>query len=598
MAVPFIFHFLMTIFVAFVTLYVIDWPDRVYNLNHRRPQVVEVDGSITQAGIKSYRPLQSDITTALSVAASATRAAAVCWTGKLLWRYAFMLMEKGEITIAGFSKVVDGGIMTLLWPRDVANRKNVFLAYLIIFTCFGMDYVSSILTGSVTWQLFSVMVEGFVPVVNITQGIAGTDISFYRNKSVFVSDAIQGGVAFDLVSWGTLNTDSSNLAIPSNITRRTIVQSADTQTIQNVYIGSTLDSILLPYFRVDKFEYITDPDATLTSQQKSLLNDSSVYNPYNNDQGLVAFLPDTFWGPGSDPNLPDPINVTESRILSIQVFQSSDPNCTSPYPDFFIPSHVNFYHTLTANSTYYSCFAFANVTYFAGGAICQDCKIVSPAVVEGNVYRSNLRLIADPLTIEALAITPSVAAASVVTGFTYIPSGASNGETSLQSYAIEFVSRAYQSAWSYLACELGGLGSENQTNVIFAIPASHPTIFRWRVYLWAGLHLGILLCGITFAYWHSHYRHPWFSNPTMIAFQLDTAGIFKEGRVADPKDPWDPTAKYPAGRLQLQDYDHERPGQPRAVTLLQEDSDKLGDVFREVSLPSRANQDDGPFLQL
>ena len=30
--------------------------------------------------------------------------------------------------------------------------------------------------------------------------------------------------------------------------------------------------------------------------------------------------------------------------------------------------------------------------------------------------------------------------------------------------------------------------------------------------------------------------------------------------------------------LQLQDYDHERPGQPRAVTLMQEDSNKLGDV--------------------
>ena len=145
-ALPFIVHFLMTIFVAFVTLCVIDWRDRIYNLNHRRPHFTDLDGSTTKAGIKSYRLLQSDITTALSVAASATRAAAAVWAGKLLWRYAFMLMEKGEITIAGFSKVVDGGIMTLLRPRDVANRKNAFLVYLIIFTCFGMDYVSSILT--------------------------------------------------------------------------------------------------------------------------------------------------------------------------------------------------------------------------------------------------------------------------------------------------------------------------------------------------------------------------------------------------------------------------------------------------------------------
>ena len=102
-----------------------------------------------------------------------------------------MLMEKGEVTIAGFSKVVDGGIMTLLWPRDVANRKNVFLAYLIIFTCFGMDYFSSILTGSVTRRLSSIKVEGSVPLSKIRQGIPGTDISAYRNRSVPVSNAIE-----------------------------------------------------------------------------------------------------------------------------------------------------------------------------------------------------------------------------------------------------------------------------------------------------------------------------------------------------------------------------------------------------------------------
>ena len=83
--------------------------------------------------------------------------------------------------------------------------------------------------------------------------------------------------------------------------------------------------------------------------------------------------------------------------------------------------------------------------------------------------------------------------------------------------------------------------------------------------------IAILLCGIAFAYWQSRFRHPWFSDPTMIAFQLDTAGIFQKGAVANPKDPWDPDAEYPAGKLQLEDYDHRRPGQPRAVTLIQRD---------------------------
>jgi len=263
---------------------------------------------------------------------------------------------------------------------------------------------------------------------------------------------------------------------------------------------------------------------------------------------------------------PDPTNVSESRILSIRVLSPTDQNCTSPYPDSFIPSNVNFYPTLTTNSTRYSCFAFANVTYTAGGADCQNCKIVSPAVVEGNIDGKNLQPVPDPLTVEALAITPSVGTHTLLTVFADVTTDVS---TPLNSLAIEFVSRAYQSAWSSLVLTLGYIGPNNQTSVSFALPASHPTVTRWRVYVWAGLQLGLLLCGITFAYWQSHFRHPWFSDPTMIAFQLDTARIFQQGAVANPKDPWDPDAEPPAGRLQLEDYDHQRPGQPRAVTLIQ-----------------------------
>ena len=569
---PFILHFILAVFVAFATLRLINSPsgDRIYHFNHRRPRFFDLNGEFTTAGAEFYRPLQSDITTALSVAASATRAAAVCWVGKLLWRCAFMLMEKGEITIAGFSKVVGGGITTLLPRHDVSSWKNVFLVYFIIFTCFVMDFFSSILTGSVTWQRTYITVKGSVPVMNIpsTEGLAGQDISSYRSESVLVSDAIERGAAFALVSWGSINTNSFFLNLPSNLTRRTVIQLADFQAIQYLPTGSTLDTIRLPYIKVDKFEYLTDPEMTLTNEQKLLLNDSSIYNPYIKDQGLAAFLPDTVWGPSSTSNLPDPTNVSESRILSIRILSPSSPNCSSLFPESFIPSNINFYPILTANSTRYSCFAFANVTYTAGGATCQGCQIVSPAVVEGDINSENLQPVPDSLTIEALAIAPSVGTHTRLTVFTDMMYTAS---TPLESYVIEFVSRAYQSAWSSLVLELGAVGPDNRTSVSHALPASHPTVTLWRVYVWAGLQLGLLLCGVAFAYWQSYFHHPWFSDPAMIAFQLDTAGIFQQGVVANPKDPWDPDAEYPAGKLQLEDYDYQRPGQPRVVTLIQRD---------------------------
>ena len=276
-----------------------------------------------------------------------------------------------------------------------------------------------------------------------------------------------------------------------------------------------LDSIHLPYFRVDKFEYITDPDATLTSHQKLLLNDTSVYNPYNNGWGFAALLPHTSWGPGSSPNLPDAVQVTESRILSMLVLLTElpDPTCNASEAGFKnIPSNVNFYlvpASFTGDSAVYSCFAFSYVTYTAGTAICQDCMIVSPAVVEANLYSANLQPVPDPLTLEALTITPAVGSYFYQMKFyTNSLSSISLSDINLpdlQSFVIDYVSQAYQSAWSDLVEKLGDLGPENQTNVVFAIPASHPTIFRTRVYIWAGLHLGVLLCGITFVYWQSHY---------------------------------------------------------------------------------------------
>lgn len=203
------------------------------------------------------------------------------------------------------------------------------------------------------------------------------------------------------------------------------------------------------------------------------------------------------------------------------------------------------------------------MTYTASAAICRNCEIVSPTVVQGHMDR--VHPISDPLTIEALAITPSV---GTHIAFSAYADPVPNYSSTYQDVAIEFVSRSYQSAWSSLATILGSVARHNQTSVLIAVSASHPSVLRWRVYLWAGLHLAVLLGGITFVYYQSQFHHPWVSDPTTAAFELDTTGIFKEGGAANSMDPWNPRAKYPAGKLKLNDYDPTRPGQPRTVVLV------------------------------
>jgi hypothetical protein len=562
--VPFALHLFLTIFSVVVALYLIDPPGsyRVYNLNQRRPHFIDLDGLTRVANIRDTKLLQSDITTMLSLLASATRAAAAWWAGAFLWRLAFMFMEKSEITLTGFSEVISGGITTMLSPQHVSSRRNWFLVYAIILICFVMDYFSAILTGSITWQPAITLVDGVVPLTNLTDGVPGFDISFYRSQQLLSSQVIELAASLALVSWGVLNTNSSNLPVPSNLTRRAIIQASNWQGIQFLPANSTLESMRLPYFQVEKFEYITDPQSTLSSQQWALLNDSSPYNPYLLGEGFAALFPDGSWGPGSSTALPSPVNVSESRLLGIQVESPSDPSC-APLANFTAPQNLTPYLTSIINAPLYSCFIFANMTYTASAAICRDCKIVSPTVVEGHMNR--VHPISDPLTIEALAITPAV---GTHIAFAAYADPVPNYSSTFQDVAVEFVSRSYQSAWSSLATVLGDVAQHNQTNVLVAVSASRPSVLRWRVYFWAGLHLAVLLGGITFVYYQSRFHHPWVSHPMTAAFELDTTGIFKEGGTANAMDPWNPDAKYPAEKLKLNDYDPTRPGQPRSVVLM------------------------------
>jgi hypothetical protein len=558
---PFALHFFLTIFSVFVALHFIDpaGENRVY-LNQRRTKFTDVNGFTRVAKTKII--LQSNITSMLSLLASATRAAAAWWAGTLLWRCAFMFMEKSEITLAGFSKVVEGGIMAMLSRQHVSSRRNWLLVYSIIFICFVMDHFSAILMGSITWQPSFTLVDGVVPLTNLTEGAAGLDLSFYRSQQLLVSQVIQLAASLALVSWGVINTNSSNLPVPSNLARRAIIQSSNWQGIQFLPPNSTLEMIRLPYFKMEKFEYIPDPESTLSSQQWALLNDSSPYNPYLLGQGFAALFPDGSWGPGSSTALPSPVNVSESRILGIQVEAPSVPACT-PLANSTVPQNITPYLTSIINATYYSCFIFANMTYTASAAICRNCEIVSPTVVQGDM--DYVDRIADPLTIEALAITPSV---GTLIAFSAYADPVTNYSSTYQDVAIEFVSRSYQSAWSSLATILVDGTQQNQTSVMIAVSASHPSVLRWRVYFWAGLHLAVLLGGITFVYYQSRFHHPWVSHPMTAALLLDTTGICKEDGVANAMDPWNPDAKYPDVKLKLNDYDPTRPGQPRSVVLM------------------------------
>ena len=138
-------HFVLTVLVATVCLGYLD--GRTFNVNSRQPRYQEVDGSVGQA--TSHALLQSDITTAVSLAATITRVAGGWWATGYIWRCIFVAMERGGISTKGVSQAISNRPPG---HRHFTRRSNMSIIYITLFATFAIDYFSAALTGSFIWE--------------------------------------------------------------------------------------------------------------------------------------------------------------------------------------------------------------------------------------------------------------------------------------------------------------------------------------------------------------------------------------------------------------------------------------------------------------
>ncbi|EDQ99429.1 uncharacterized protein LACBIDRAFT_335084 [Laccaria bicolor S238N-H82] len=247
---PFGLHFGLTALIATVCLCFLD--GRTFNANSCRPQYVEADGSFSHP--KSYAPLQSDVTTAVSLAATVTRVAAGWWATDLIWRSIFVSMERDGISAKALSQVVSNRPPA---PRHFIQKSNAVIIYIILFATFAIDYFSAALTGSLVWEPASTLIPGRVALTGITRGVSGIDITGYFNHKPNRTLVVEVGSASAIVAWGIHPPDFFNGAEPSTVFRRVI------KGAQYISVNSTLNTTM-PYFALDAFEWVLDPDQVIS----------------------------------------------------------------------------------------------------------------------------------------------------------------------------------------------------------------------------------------------------------------------------------------------------------------------------------------------
>ena len=458
-------------------IHVID--NSAFNITLRSPPVLQFDGSTTFSG---HRPLQSDITTSLSFALNVMRIVSGMWTASMAWRCTFVLMEKTGVSLKDIR-----WIATYNMPAELSARRGItiMIIAIILILAFPSQLSAPILTGSITWAQGANMVLGDQPVTDISLASDGAPWSDYRTYKEVVS-------AMSAKALGIADTAWSGHEVGTTMKR--VLRSTT-----NLPVNSTLNNVTIPYFTVDAIEWIKDPALNASDPANQITQHDidatqpglpGSNSPYFAAALVTALIPDGGWGPPNSTGFPSPTTISETRTLWALYSQiSSNTTCGPSSYSFFggLPSDVNFYADLQEIG-YIICIAFARVTYTAGAAVCESCRLSAPTVAQPDAA---VQVIADPMTFEATTLMPLLSTGMYFGGSSAPPAA------NITQYIMDILPRSYGAAWTALSDDLTS-PTKLTTGVKIPVPVSIAHVLLWRVYLWVVLNLMLTLSGILF----------------------------------------------------------------------------------------------------
>ncbi|KAG8757005.1 hypothetical protein FRC11_004847 [Ceratobasidium sp. 423] len=528
---------------AFVVFYI---DGTHFNIHERRPVIPLVDGRHVPSS--DYTPLQTDITSTVSVFLGLLRLVTGMWAGSVCWRGAFLLMTGDGLRHKDLERIAG---YELLSPSTALRGGRRLLLGTVLLINIVAPLLAPVLTGSITWTPSSTSPQ-HSPDATIGIPVASIGQSWQSFKS---SDAWRGRITARAASlattaWGRANeTHTLKRVLPT--------------TSQGLNINSTVANITIPYFSVTNITWLSNPQKELTGHQKnvdSFRNDLGVTPGLSSTHllipGTFAFIPDdnTTWGtdaPSPDA-LPTSFAVSETRIIVIQtsnwgLFQDSfDLEATrwiSIVFDWFsglmglnqtqnldsqqqecglknanisgLPESIGFLPVLNR------CYAFAQVTYQAGVGACNECRLSSPNTVQND---TTIQMQNDTMTQMAWWMIPDVTNLLLALD-TNIPSPKAN----LDNYISELLLRSYSGAWNALHENLAG-NNTFPTSYAVTVPAVVARVDMRRVYAWLGVQILATLLGVWLLTILIESRHPLVlsTNVDMVPFYLNTTGIITE----------------------------------------------------------------------
>ncbi|KAF8315894.1 hypothetical protein DL93DRAFT_2078628 [Clavulina sp. PMI_390] len=570
---PAVGHFALSLLTAFGLKYYIQ--GRIYAIHSRHVEFGEVNG--VQGVLHQYVLLQTDITTILSVLLAIIRSLGGVWFAGLCWRAAFLILEKDGLRLKDFNRLISKDLLHIFFIPAQRRRRSgivVFYAIFAILLALPAQYAAPVVSGAITWVPAFIMASGHVPLTGIStlaygpgQNGWGWYADFAGNRDMCRTKS----AAYAGMAWSA--SDAINAT--SLLTKRVVTNA------KPLAVNSTVQNITLPLFTVHSITWLTgdqlneitspSPDSAIDSNA-GLSNVSQSDSPLQTVAPTLAIVSASRYTLNQQATIPSPSKIiAQTGLLALFAMRQNGTGTCGTVSDTFgaLPmSDIGFRTTVwgTSSGSATNCYIFANVTYSAGVATCNDCLLgtaggvfernvteLAPSLLthspsDGDAFLSELQ--ADPMTLQAFYMMPEVISTMATMNVSLPPTW-----NNIDQYASEMLSRSFAASWNVVTDVVAssyettfseiaappsdqtgtGLSTGLSTPLSIAVSALRASISMTRLMVWLGLQALLLFSVIFFVMIQVTAARPLSRYPELELLMLDTSALRrKAGWESDP----------------------------------------------------------------
>lgn len=514
MTLPLALHLLIALGIAILVLFYVD--HNHFGLTQRTPTAALRNGAIQALEDTRSRPLQSDITTALSLSLGILRVLSTAWYSSLCWRCAIILMEKTGLTIGELGRLVSFGLppLPLVQSRSAHTTAYTMTVALILLLAFPSQLAAPVITGSITW---TPTVEYYnAPNISLIVKRLSPEVTPVLEQPLLLRSTIKSASASGYRSWGGVDQDSAAM--------KRVLNQDSASAILSLPPNSTLNNVTLPYFEVTSFQWLSLPETMLSPSQLAAIDTNSSAGWTNVS---VEFNPSLMLYNVVMLEKPTELFTSAPNTQSVAVAFSANANtkqCSWDQWSFakVAPTNAGFaYRSLPDGQS--ACYVVANITYTAGSATCNSCRLSSSFTVQND---NPLTVVDDKSRPKATSLMAEIAyEMTLLDSYAGVPQ--SKWDTAEQ-YVVSMLRRSYMAAWTELQSSWGGIG-DLETGVSLPVELSQGQVNPGRVWLWLSLQMLVTFSGILYIVLQARVDRVPIKDTALVGLFLDIRTLDQNG---------------------------------------------------------------------